>query len=189
MRGGPANGIPALDLTDDQRAQLRKIREARQSEFKAAGEKLHTAREGMRALMEADSINESAIRSKSQEVAAAEAEVAILNAKVRAESLQILTSEQQAKLKELRSQPPGPDEAAATPARAALTNRIQDAISASLDSISILPRRSCRSSCLRCVRADRCRPSNNDALRKIVFGIFEHDASARDLLHRKRRRR
>ena len=84
-----------LDLTDDQRAQLRKIREARQSEFKAAGEKLRTAREGMRALIEADSINESAIRSKSQEVAAAEAEVAILNAKVRAESMQILTSEQQ----------------------------------------------------------------------------------------------
>ena len=103
MRGGPGMEFGGLDLTDDQRAQLRKIREARQSEFKAAGEKLHTAREGMRALMEADSINESAIRSKSHEVAAAEAEVAILNAQVRAESLQILTSEQQAKLKEMRA--------------------------------------------------------------------------------------
>jgi protein CpxP len=103
MRGGPGMEFRGLDLTDDQRAQLRKIREARQSEFKAAGEKLRAAREGMRALIEADSINESAIRSKSQEVAAAEAEVAILNAKVRAESMQILTSEQQAKLKELRT--------------------------------------------------------------------------------------
>src|SRR5688572_18434410 len=96
MRGGGME-FRGLDLTDDQRAQLRKIREARQPEFKAAGEKLHAAREGMRALIEADSINESAIRGKSQEVAAAEAEVAILNAKVRAESMQILTSEQQAK--------------------------------------------------------------------------------------------
>ena len=103
MRGGGGPEFRFLDLTDDQRAQLRKIREARQSEFKAAGEKLRAAREGMRALMNADSINESAIRSKSQEVAAAEAEMAILNAKVRAESLQILTSEQQAKLKELRT--------------------------------------------------------------------------------------
>lgn len=114
-RGGPGDGrqmrgpggagpeFRALDLTDDQRAQLRKIREARQSEFKAAGEKLGAARQGMRALIEADAINESAIRAKSAEVAAAEAEVAILNAKVRAESLQILTSEQQAKLKELRA--------------------------------------------------------------------------------------
>ena len=103
MRGGAGPEFRFLDLTDDQRAQLRKIREARQSEFKAGGEKLRAARESMRALMEADSINESAIRSKSQEVAAAEAEMAILNAKVRAESMQILTSEQQAKLKELRT--------------------------------------------------------------------------------------
>ena len=108
MRGGPGMDFRGLDLTDDQRGQLRKIREARQSEFKAAGEKLRAARDGMRALIEADSINESAIRSKSQEVAAAEAEVAILNAKVRAESTQILTTEQQQKLKELRASRPGP---------------------------------------------------------------------------------
>ena len=106
MRGGPGMEFRGLDLTDDQRAQLRKIREARQNEFKAAGEKLHAAREGMRQLMNADSINEQAIRSKAAEVAAAEAEVAILNARVRQESLQILTSEQQAKLKEFRERGP-----------------------------------------------------------------------------------
>jgi Spy/CpxP family protein refolding chaperone len=102
MRGGFGPEFRFLNLTDDQQAQMRKIREARQSEFKAAGEKLRAAREGMRALIDAETINESAIRSKSAEVAAAEAEVAILNARVRQESLQILTAEQQAKLKELR---------------------------------------------------------------------------------------
>ena len=102
MRGGFGPELRGLDLTDDQRAQLQKIREARQPEFKAAGEKLHAAREGMRSLMQADTINEPAIRAKSVEVAAAEADVAILNAKVRQESLQIMTSEQQAKLKEFR---------------------------------------------------------------------------------------
>jgi protein CpxP len=101
--GGMGGEFRGLDLTDDQRAQLRKIREARQSEFKAAGDKLGAARQGMRALIQAETIDESAIRAKSAEVAAAEADVAILNAKVRAESLQILTSEQQAKLKELRT--------------------------------------------------------------------------------------
>jgi Spy/CpxP family protein refolding chaperone len=100
MRGGPGMEFRGLDLTDDQRAQLRKIREARQNEFKAAGEKLHAAREGMRQLLTADTINEQAIRSKASEVAAAEAEMAILNARVRQESLQILTAEQQNKLKE-----------------------------------------------------------------------------------------
>ena len=102
MRGGAGMEFRGLDLTDDQRAQLRKIRDARQNEFKAAGEKLRAAREGMRQLMQSDTINEQAIRAKSAEVAAAEAEVAILNARVRQESLQVLTSEQQQKLKELR---------------------------------------------------------------------------------------
>jgi periplasmic protein CpxP/Spy len=103
MRGGPGMEFRGLGLTDDQRAQLRKIREARQSEFKAAGEKLGAARQALRALIEADQIDESAIRARSQEVAAAEADFAILNAKVRAESMQILTSEQHAKLKEMRA--------------------------------------------------------------------------------------
>ena len=101
--GGPGFGGPEfrnLDLSDDQKAQLKKIRDARQAEFKAAFDKMGAARQGMRQLLEADSINEGAIRAKSQEVAAAEAELAILNAKLRKESMQILTAEQLAKLKE-----------------------------------------------------------------------------------------
>ena len=104
--GGPMGfgpGFRNLDLSDDQKAQLKKIAEARRSDFEAAGQKVRAAREGMRALVEADSINESAIRAKSVEIAAAEADVMILNAKVRQESLQVLTSEQQAKLKEQRT--------------------------------------------------------------------------------------
>ena len=104
--GGPMGfgaGFRNLDLTDDQKAQLKKIADARRSDFEAAGQKVRAAREGMRALIEADSINESAIRAKSAEIAAAEADVMILNAKVRQESLQVLTSEQQAKLKEQRT--------------------------------------------------------------------------------------
>ena len=109
--GGPMRGpggmgfdFRGLDLSDDQRAQMRKIRESHEAEFKQMGEKMRTAREGMRELIEADAINESAIRAKSTEVAAAEADFAILNAKVRGEAMQILTSEQQQKLKELRAQ-------------------------------------------------------------------------------------
>ena len=107
--GGPMGfgpGFRELDLTDDQKAQLKSIAESHRDEFRAAGDKVRTAREGMRELVEADSINESAIRAKSVEVAAAEAEVMILNAKVRQESMQVLTSEQQQKLKELRAQQP-----------------------------------------------------------------------------------
>lgn len=102
--GGPLMGpmFHGLDLTEDQQAQLRKIRDAREAEFKAAGDKVRTARESLRALIESDTIDESAIRARAAEVAAAEADIAILNARVRHESLQVLTSEQQQKLKDRR---------------------------------------------------------------------------------------
>ena len=105
-RGGPMGfgpGFRELDLTDDQKAQLKTIADSHRAEFQAAGQKIGAAREGMRALVEADSINESAIRAKSAEIAAAEADVMILNAKVRQESMQVLTSEQLQKLKEQRT--------------------------------------------------------------------------------------
>ena len=103
MMMGLGPGMRQLDLSDDQKAQLKSIAESHRDEFRAAGEKARAAHDGMQALVDADSINESAIRAKSAEIAAAEAEVMILNAKVRQESMQVLTSEQQQKLKELRA--------------------------------------------------------------------------------------
>lgn len=104
--GGPmgfAPGFRELDLTDDQKAQIKKIHEGHREQFQQAGEKIQASRQAMQALIESDSIDESAIRAKSAEVAAAEADAMILKAKVRQESLQVLTSEQQAKLKEQRN--------------------------------------------------------------------------------------
>jgi periplasmic protein CpxP/Spy len=104
--GGPRGfgpGFRALDLTDDQKAQLKTIADSHRDEFRAARDKARAARDGMQALVEADTLDESAIRAKSTEIAAAEADIMILNAKVRHESRQVLTSEQQTKLKELRT--------------------------------------------------------------------------------------
>jgi protein CpxP len=101
MGFGP--GFRELDLTDDQKAQMKTIADSHREQFQQAGEKVRAARQGMRALIESDSIDESAIRAKSAEIAAAEADAMILNAKVRQESLQVLTAEQLAKLKELRT--------------------------------------------------------------------------------------
>ena len=112
-RGGPGGpmgfgpGFRELDLTDDQKAQLKQIADSHREEFEAAGKKAGAAHQAMRTLLEADVIDENAIRAKSQEVAAAEAEIMILNAKVRQQSLQVLTPEQQAKLKEQRDRRPG----------------------------------------------------------------------------------
>ncbi len=106
--GGPGGiaGFRDLDLSDDQKEQLKKIAESHEAEFKAIGEKTRAAHEGMRALLDADTINESAIRAKSQEVAAAQADAMILDAKIRKESMQILTADQLAKLKERREARP-----------------------------------------------------------------------------------
>ena len=106
--GGPMGmgigpGFRELDLTDDQKAQVKSIADSHQAEFKAVGQKMRAARDGMQTLIEADPLDESAVRAKSVEVAAAEADAAILNAKVRAQTQHILTSEQLAKLKELKA--------------------------------------------------------------------------------------
>lgn len=104
--GGPMGigpGFRELDLSDDQKAQVKSIHESHQAEFQAAGAKVGAARESLRKLLEADTLDEPAVRAKSVEVAAAEADAAILGAKVRAQTLQVLTSEQLAKLKELRA--------------------------------------------------------------------------------------
>lgn len=106
--GGPMGmgigpGFRELNLSEEQRAQVKTIVNSHQAEFKAVGEKMRAAREGMRALIEAESLDEAAVRAKSIEVAAAEADAAILNAKVRQQTLQVLTSEQLTKLKELQA--------------------------------------------------------------------------------------
>ena len=103
--GGPMGlgEFRQLDLTDGQREQIKAIHDSHQAEFKAVGDKLGAAHQGMRALLEADTLDESAVRAKSAEVAAAQADAAILQSKVRTETLSVLTSDQQAKLKELRA--------------------------------------------------------------------------------------
>ena len=63
--GGPMGmgigaGFRELDLTDDQKTQIKSIAESHQAEFKAVGDKMRAAREGMRALIEADTLDESA---------------------------------------------------------------------------------------------------------------------------------
>lgn len=100
MGMGLGPGFRGLDLTDDQRGQIKSIMDSHQDEFKAVGEKMRAAREGMQALIEADTLDEAAVRAKSVEVAAVEADAAILGAKVRQQTLQVLTSEQLTKLKE-----------------------------------------------------------------------------------------
>ena len=78
-------GFRELDLTDDQKAQLQDDRRiaSRRSSRRPAKRSAPRARACGRSSRR-DTINESAIRAKSAEIAAAEADMMILNAKVRA---------------------------------------------------------------------------------------------------------
>jgi Spy/CpxP family protein refolding chaperone len=98
--GGPMLPLRGLDLTEAQQGQVKSIVDSHQAEFRAVNQKIGEARQAMRALLDADQIDESAIRAKSVEVAAAEADAAILQARIRQEVFGILTAEQLEKAKE-----------------------------------------------------------------------------------------
>jgi protein CpxP len=98
-------GLPLreLDLSDSQREQVRAIMETHAAALRDLGTRMRTAREGLDDLVTAETVDESAIRAKSADVAAVEADSAVLRARIHHEMFSILTAEQQAKAKELRA--------------------------------------------------------------------------------------
>jgi periplasmic protein CpxP/Spy len=107
MRMGPGfEGLPlrGLDLTDAQREQVRGIVSAREADFKALGERLRTAREAERAAVTRVPVDENEIRTRVTELAAVQADVAILRARIHEQVQQVLTPEQQAKAKTLQAE-------------------------------------------------------------------------------------
>jgi Spy/CpxP family protein refolding chaperone len=109
--GGPGFGrghglevLRQLDLTDQQRQQVRGIFEQHKGEFQQARERIRTAFEAQRAAAAATPPDDATIRAKATEVGAAEGELAVLASHVRAEVFQVLTPEQQAKAQTLKQQ-------------------------------------------------------------------------------------
>jgi protein CpxP len=99
-------GLPLreLDLTDAQREQVKAIMASHRDEQKAAGDKMMAARKALHEAIAAETFNEAAIRAAAGEVGAAEADAAVLQAKIHGEVFAILTPEQVKKAKELRSE-------------------------------------------------------------------------------------
>jgi len=114
MRGGPGGpggpfgmaGLPlrGLELTDAQREQVRTIMESHSADQKAVGDKMIAARKALHEAIAADTLDEAAIRAAAAEVGAAEADAAVLQAKLHGEVFAILTPEQVKKAKELRAE-------------------------------------------------------------------------------------
>lgn len=104
LLGDLGRGLRALELTDAQREQMRGVAESHAAEFRDIGNRLREAHQALEALMTADTVDEAAIRARSGDVAAVQADAVVLRARVRQEVFSLLTAEQQAKAKEMRAQ-------------------------------------------------------------------------------------
>jgi periplasmic protein CpxP/Spy len=107
--GGPAAmGLPPmmlerLDLTDAQRTQVRSIMESHRTDQQALAERARDAHEKLEAAIAGTTFDENAVRNYAAEVGSVQADMAVARARVYAEVVQILTPDQQAKLKEMQA--------------------------------------------------------------------------------------
>lgn len=94
-----------LDLTDDQRAQMREIVHKHWlSGLGASADRARLAKRGLRGLIQDPAADESAIRAAAKSAAAADEELAVERHRTFAEAAALLTPEQQEKLKALRQE-------------------------------------------------------------------------------------
>jgi Spy/CpxP family protein refolding chaperone len=104
--GGPGDfGLPLgqLNLSDAQRQQIRDLIQKGRQDGETAQARLRTAMEARRQAMEAIPLTEGAIRSTTADLVAAETDVAIQQAHVRADVLALLNPDQLDQVKKLRA--------------------------------------------------------------------------------------
>jgi len=89
-----------LNLTDDQKAQIKTILRSERGTLKPLVSSLHTARENLRAAIQASDANETTVRAAAAKVAAVEADLAVERMKIFGKIAPILTDEQRQQLSE-----------------------------------------------------------------------------------------
>ena len=104
---GPlARALHQLDLTDEQRAQIRTILDTARPVLEPLREQLRMNREAFRDSQSPTEVDEAAIRAHIAAQAVVEADLAVAMARVRASILALLTPEQLAELERLREEGP-----------------------------------------------------------------------------------
>jgi Spy/CpxP family protein refolding chaperone len=109
-RGGP-RGIDGmifrLDLTGEQKEQLKAIREEAMTAAKPYEEQARAADDKIRAMVEAGTFDEDAVRTLATGQAKASIELRVIQARVEVNSLKVLTAEQRAELQKMHDERPG----------------------------------------------------------------------------------
>ena len=103
MGGMILRGLAQLNLTADQKTQIKAIAESHKADRKALADRMIAARGALRDAITADKVDEAAIRAKAADVAAIDADAAVLDAQVHAQVFALLTPDQQAKAKQLEA--------------------------------------------------------------------------------------
>lgn len=92
-----------LDLTADQRDRVRQILDSHKDEQQALGDRAMKAHQALQEVI-TSTFDESAIRARVADVAVVDADMAVAQGRVFNEVFQILTSEQQTKLKQFQAE-------------------------------------------------------------------------------------
>jgi protein CpxP len=110
-RGGPGGpgglmpmGFARLDLTDAQKERVKGIMDSHRDEMRALGDKAMKAHQALEAAASAAPFDEATVRTKAADVASVDADLAVMRARVFNEVYQLLTPDQQAKLKEFQAE-------------------------------------------------------------------------------------
>ena len=101
---GPGGfALNQLNLSDTQREQVREIRERFREQTQQVAQRLNAAAEKQRQAIETLPVNETLITSATQDMTAAQVEMAIQEARLNSEIWSVLTPEQQAQATKLRA--------------------------------------------------------------------------------------
>jgi periplasmic protein CpxP/Spy len=107
-RGGHHRGggmmFRGLDLTDEQKAQVKQIREASRSKTQALRESSKANRQKLKDATANGAFDEAQITAIANENAAVSAQMTVERARVRSQVFAVLTAEQKAKAAEMKSQ-------------------------------------------------------------------------------------
>ena len=105
MRGMRAGGFfRGLNLTEDQKAKMKTIRESFAATHKPLREQLRAKRQELRQASEGGTFNEALATQKLTEIAPLEAKLMGERAKLHQEMLSVLTAEQKAQLEQSKAQ-------------------------------------------------------------------------------------
>jgi len=93
-----------LDLTDSQKEQVKQILDSQQDQQKALREREAAARDALETVSTSGTFDEGAIRARAAELANVESDMAVERARIYNDVFQILSADQQTRLKALQAE-------------------------------------------------------------------------------------